>query len=694
MKTVKNYPGHTPTVHPLSQALHRQMRGDSLSFAPQTGFSLVEIMLGLAVVSVLGVGTFVVAERLSEKKAIRQEQANVQEIADRVGSAYSSLGRFPSHLRQEALEDNLLPVGMVHGSHLESAWGSAVDLTPTTIDGKANAGMQIVYSSVPTSGCAPLALSAGKGMFDVEIDGVSVMDATGNVDPLASAARCEAAGEAMVVFTYYSGAAGLAVMTPPALCAVDMSNPLCASAPGPASPPAVPPATPPSIPPPPPSAPPPPTTPPPPSTPPPPVVSPPSAPPPSGSPPPSTSAPFCTVPADMLENDTQSANCAPGRLTPAGATVFNQTRSRTITWSCPDPWAPAVPSAGPWTGWTPDETAACAPACVAPTDTVETRAGAPATQPGTQQSQAGTPQTQAGDPQGAAGTAETRTLACPSGQTGSIQQSRTTTRYRSSTETRATTQFRSTTQSRTTTQSRAVNYDCPAPTGAYSTSYSAWSAPAAPFGAWSAPGAPYGAWSAPAAPYGAYGAPGAPYGSWSTTSNTCVPLPPACSPPVGAPGGPIITKIWACYYGEYYNSPNNNSYGAPGNGGADPAMGYSSGTHTGAPWRCQRAPAGSTSISFTNSGYEIKTFMEMTYGGDTYRVSGDDREWMIYHTSSAWASKPAQSGYYSGGNDAAHVSVSSPTGRLPPGKRVDLLTLHNNPYMTRIEWGVYNATCP
>jgi hypothetical protein len=116
---------------------------------------------------------------------------------------------------------------------------------------------------------------------------------------------------------------------------------------------------------------------------------------------------------------------------------------------------------------------------------------------------------QTGTPETVAGTPGTQVLACPPTQTGSI------------TQIRSTSITRDTVQTRTTTQSRTETYACPAPTGAYTTTYSAWSAPSAPYGAWSAP-TPAGSWSAP----------GAPYGAWATTSNTCVTPPP---PPPAVP---------------------------------------------------------------------------------------------------------------------------------------------------------------
>jgi type II secretory pathway pseudopilin PulG len=384
------------------------------------GFSLIELMLGISVVSIVGIGTFAIATHLDRKKDIRVEQANVEQIAQRVGASYASTGRFPTNLREASISDHLIPTSMVQGASLRSVWGEAVDLRSTTIDGKSDAGMEIVYESVPASGCAPFALSAGRGMFDVQVDGASVLDAQGNVDPLLAGRRCEQSSTSQVVFTYYSGASGLALITAPALCASDPTNPLCDSAPPPGTPPGAPPGSPPGPPAPPAPPPTPPTPSPPPGSPPPPVVSPPSTPPPPGAPPPPPPAPpFCSAPAPAVANDSQVAACLAGRVTPGGSSTFTQMRSQTTTWSCPDPWDAAVDSTAPWTAWTPDEAAACAPACVAPpTDnTPIDRAAPPSTQ----------------------------SLSCPLGQSGTWTQAR----------------------PRSENGIRTTTYACPAPTGAF-----------------------------------------------------------------------------------------------------------------------------------------------------------------------------------------------------------------------------------
>lgn len=172
---------------------------------------------------------------------------------------------------------------------------------------------------------------------------------------------------------------------------------------------------------------------------------------------------MCSPPASFTETDNQTANCNAGRVTPAGASTFTQTRTRTVSFSCPDPFDAPVRTNGEWTAWIPTEGAACALACEAPPTLNESRTvteTAPAAGP------------------------FSRTLECPAGESGTWTQSRTAPPV-----------------TRTATQTRTTTYSCPAPTGPYT----------ANVGAWSDNKAPYGAWSSPS------------YSPWTDTTKTCAP---------------------------------------------------------------------------------------------------------------------------------------------------------------------------
>jgi type II secretory pathway pseudopilin PulG len=525
----------------LARAVRQGLTG-----AAPAGYTLIEVLLGVMALSVLTSAGFGIYRASANRADVRTEQANIQTMAARADRLFGALGSYAGLTTQQAIVARVPPASMLAGEGLLSRWAQPVLLGPASITDdfgytKPNAALRIVYQGVPARACARLAQAASAGMYDLEVGEVSVFrhSATGqplDLDRAASIARCRGGGD--MAFIYYGGASGL-------MASVKQPVSLPPLVPPGVSPPSAPPAAPPVAPPPPPSpgcvgssAP---TTPPTGTTPPgqtcsfawapgaypscwtsqamclpivppvvPPPLAPPVAPPPPSSPPlPPGSNDLCVPPAAWTETGSQTGLCASGTLTPGGSATFTQTRTRPVSYACPDPFADqATRSNGPWTAWMPTPATTCAPVCVAPAPITQTQAG-PA------QSRVFN-ETQAGPDQFMAGAANTRAPNCPAGQFGQFAQSQSTTIWRT------TTQTRSTPQTRTTTQTRTVSYSCLAPTGAATASYSPWSAAGAPYGAWSpVPGA----WSAPGAPYGPWSAPGAPLGMWTTTVNTCANCP-------------------------------------------------------------------------------------------------------------------------------------------------------------------------
>lgn len=610
MKTSSNVSAPAPSA--LATAVCQGLTGRS----PAPGFSLIEVMLVLGGLSLLSAGGFIVYQGAANNANVKTEQDNVQKLANNADRIYGALGSYQNVTTARAVADKIPPTSMVSGSGLLSRWSEPVVVAPVAIGTRANAGLKITYQAVPARACLKFARAASEGMFDVEVDGVSVLN-HGRFNTDQAITRCNQSAATPVVFTYHAGTTGLAgeVLPPVSL------------------PPLNPPSTPPPVAPPP--APPPATPPPPPASPgcgtapsgaatgttpagqtcsfiwnsvaaptcwapmalcaptiaPPPVAPPPATPPPGGPPvAPPPGSPLCSAPSpstrlcaaaacvDGTDGSVDTVNngtfaCPAGQvITTPGAYQYassaprtrTQTVTRNETASCPDPFGAVRWTAstfnpatyGPW-----NQTFTCAPSCVAPADTTQSQAGAVASQAGPPETAPGAVQSQAGAPDDAAGANQTQTLACPAGQSGAITQSRTTTIYRTTTQTRSSTIARATTQTRPTTQTRTVTYDCPAPVGAFTTTYGAWSAPGAPYGAWSAatpsgawsaPQAPYGAWSAPGAPHGAWGAPGAPYGAWGTTGNTCTPIAPP-----GCPGG--MPRAWQTLCNANENFCTNSS---------------------------------------------------------------------------------------------------------------------------------------
>lgn len=367
-------------------------------------------------------------------------------------------------------------------------------------------------------------------------------------------------------------------------------------------------------------------------------------------------APSCVAPATTNTPESQSAACNAGRVTPAGASTFTQGRTRTNTYSCSSPIATYTSNPATYSAWTPTEATACAPSCVAPAPLANTRAGAP--------------QVAAGTPQVAAGTPESQVLPCGAGYTGSITQQRTTSISRT------------TSVSRTTTETSTTTYSCPAPTGAYTTTP----------GAWSAPGAPYGAFSAPGAPYGAYSAPGAPYGVWTTTANTCVLAPPSCVsapgvPPMNSPGGPELVWLIACTanWGQFStNMPDWNAIKAVTPVGGTRTGSYEPTGFTGG-WQCVStqqwvSPTTSGSKNDWTTPTISHVYAQVRWNGDLYTAASTEQTLNFDECDLVGSPvSPVHSG-----------SCANWYGTLPPG--LALVNAVNTP--STVHGAFYNTTCP
>lgn len=422
-------PSDCPHLLPLVNAVRQELPSNSLR--PQKGFTLVETLLGMGIIMGLGVGSFMVYDHLSNNANVRSEQDHIVHIATQTEKAYSATGSFAGLTTAQAISAKVVPNNMVVGNVLRSRWGSDVSVEPVGVDGKANNALKITYDAVPDKACVKLASATAQGAWNIEVNDVSVLDSQKLLDVSKATNLCADKIASKMEFTYYGGASGLAAtsLAPVQLAPYVPPAPATPTAP-PAPLPAIPPVvvapgvvTPPSVVPP--VVPPITTTP----------TTPPSTPPPSAPPPVGAS---CVVPSpsSVNENQNQTGTCPTGQLLVSGASTFQQTRNRTNTASCPDPWGTPVWTNGAWGAWTPQPSAVCAPACVAP---------APSSNAQTQ-----------------AGPSQNQTLGCPAGYNGSIAQSRTVTQIRIANTTHA----------------------CPAPTGSYtsSTSYGAWSNSS--YGAW------------------------------------------------------------------------------------------------------------------------------------------------------------------------------------------------------------------
>jgi hypothetical protein len=393
---------------PLAHAVTAHFRSPALAPVSQKGLGLLSIAVTLALSSVVLATVATVYVQNQRTANVATSVSEVRAINQAIQASYSSAANFNQLNQTSANQDKVFPRSVLdRNGQPMNPWGGSIQVAGVDIPGQAagnSQGFAITYEGVPSNVCPKLVANGASGFYQTKVGGQVVAERS-RVNLTSASALCNQTGDSATVQFLQVKASPDGPVSPvltPCVTEPDQTQAIACpagqiSSVSPYSPNGIaqqrssfcnnpygalgwtPWAT-------------------------------------TGN----TCAPICTPPATLVENPTQPAACLPGRLTPAGASSFTQTRQRTTTYACPAPTGAYTTSPGPWGAWGPLESAACAPQCIAPAATTGS--------------------------QGLTG-------ACPAGQ---VTASGTTTFAQ--------------------TQTRSVSYVCPAPTGGYTTNYGPWGA--------------------------------------------------------------------------------------------------------------------------------------------------------------------------------------------------------------------------
>ena len=181
------------------------------------GFGMVETLLTLGALSALSLAIYMALGPASATAQVKREQDNLRDISTATERSFGLLGSFAGVSTSSLMADGLVPARMRDGSNIRTAWGAAADIFPHSVN-RANDSFLVVYPLAPAEVCAKLAAVVARDAFDIRVNGVSVMNASG-LD-LPHAAQACAADGATMEFVYHSGlVAGTAVAAAPLVLA-------------------------------------------------------------------------------------------------------------------------------------------------------------------------------------------------------------------------------------------------------------------------------------------------------------------------------------------------------------------------------------------------------------------------------------------------------------------------------------------
>jgi prepilin-type N-terminal cleavage/methylation domain-containing protein len=201
-------------------------------FRTQRAYSLIEIMIVIAIIAAATFGVVRFFQHDTAKAAVQQEQTNLASVVTAVKGLYATKNSFAGVSSAGLIASRSPGVRVDQGAtNLLSAFGSSITVQPAQVLAP-NDAFQVVYSGLNSSQCTGLIPAVAGGAYGISIGGGASVVSTGATtlgkinDPGQVATEC--AGQTFaqhagtVVMTYYDSSRNSSGVLPPG-CTVSCS---------------------------------------------------------------------------------------------------------------------------------------------------------------------------------------------------------------------------------------------------------------------------------------------------------------------------------------------------------------------------------------------------------------------------------------------------------------------------------------
>lgn len=170
------------------------------------GFSLLEIILVLAVAAGFIIGVFMLLSKTQAGSRADTESKNLSTIVAGVKSLYTSSSTYTGLTNTVAANAKIFPDTMLNGSSVDplNAWKGSVTLAAAATGPSATAGSSftITDTAVPANECTKIVSGMAGSFYIVQVGSTVVKPAGGVVDIPSATTACNAGGNSnTLVFT-------------------------------------------------------------------------------------------------------------------------------------------------------------------------------------------------------------------------------------------------------------------------------------------------------------------------------------------------------------------------------------------------------------------------------------------------------------------------------------------------------------
>jgi prepilin-type N-terminal cleavage/methylation domain-containing protein len=173
------------------------------------GFTLIELMLVLGVMTIIATGVLMLARHVDTSRRVEQETARVQSIFSGLDSAYANAADFGTDLTvATAINNGALPASVLTGSRLLDTNGHDIELSAVSLNGVMGGGAKVTFQSMSSGVCTGVVTGLYSRMEQILVNGQTVKEkGSALLDPKTVVAACSASDAPSLALVYANAGA-------------------------------------------------------------------------------------------------------------------------------------------------------------------------------------------------------------------------------------------------------------------------------------------------------------------------------------------------------------------------------------------------------------------------------------------------------------------------------------------------------